>query len=87
MGPATLSDLHLLGIHSVAELAVQEGDELYLRLCHLTGVQQDPCCLDIFRCSVAQAQDPDLPEDQKNWWYWSGLRKRKLPARLSRKRA
>ena len=87
VGPATLSDLHLLGVHSVTELAVQDGDELYQRLCQLTGVQHDPCCLDIFRCSVAQAQDPDLPEEQQNWWYWSGLRKRKLPVRLSQKRA
>jgi nucleotidyltransferase/DNA polymerase involved in DNA repair len=83
VGPATLSDLHLLGVHSVAQLATKDGDELYQRLCQITGTQHDPCCLDIFRCCIAQARDPDLPEDQKNWWYWSNLRKRKLPGRLS----
>ena len=87
VGPATLSDLHLLGVHSVAELATRDGDELYQRLCQVTGVQHDPCCLDIFRCSVAQARDADLPVDQRNWWYWSERRKNNLPRRVSRKRA
>ena len=80
VGPATIADLHLLGVHSVPELASKDGDELYQRLCNLTGVQHDICCLDTFRCAIAQACDPKLPEDQKNWWYWSELRKRKSPA-------
>ncbi|HEX7286695.1 MAG TPA: helix-hairpin-helix domain-containing protein [Candidatus Angelobacter sp.] len=78
VGPATVADLRLLGVRSVADLARKDGDDLYQRLCELTGVQHDPCCLDIFRCAVAQARDPELPEEQKNWWYWSNLRKRKL---------
>jgi len=24
---------------------------------------------------VAQAKDPDLPIEQRQWWYWSKLRK------------
>jgi nucleotidyltransferase/DNA polymerase involved in DNA repair len=80
VGPATVADLHLLGVRSVAELATKDGDELYQRLCNVTGKQHDPCCLDVFRCAIAQARDPNLPEDQKNWWYWSELRKRKLPS-------
>jgi len=78
VGPATIADLHLLGVRSVADLARKDGDELYERLCNLTGVQHDLCCLDVFRCAIAQARDPDLPQDQKNWWYWSNLRKRKV---------
>lgn len=78
VGPAALADLHLLGVRSVAELATKDGDELYQRLCNVTGKQHDLCCLDVFRCAIAQARDPDLPEEQRNWWFWSQLRKREL---------
>lgn len=75
IGPAMLADLRLLDVHSVAELSRQDGDELYLRLCQRMGKQYDICCLDVFRCAVAQARDPELPPEQRNWWYWSRLRK------------
>jgi predicted RecB family nuclease len=75
VGPATLSDLRMLGIDSVAELALQDGQELYERLCQRTGKVQDACVLDVLRCAVAQARDPELPIEQRNWWYWSRLRK------------
>ena len=76
VGPAIIADLRVLGIHSVAELSLQDGKELYDRLCQRTGKQQDICCLDVFHCAIAQARDPVLPAEQKNWWYWSALRKR-----------
>jgi len=76
VGQATISDLRILGIHSVAELSHQDGKELYDRLCQRTGKQHDICCLDVFHCAVAQARDPHLPIEQRNWWYWSRLRKR-----------
>ena len=75
VGPAAISDLRILGVHSVAELSQQEGRELYDRLCQRTGKQHDICCLDVFCCAIAQARDPELPIEQKNWWYWSRLRK------------
>jgi nucleotidyltransferase/DNA polymerase involved in DNA repair len=75
VGPAAIADLRILGIHSVAELALQDGKELYARLCQRTGQQHDICCLDVFRCAVAQARDPELPIERRNWWYWSRLRK------------
>jgi nucleotidyltransferase/DNA polymerase involved in DNA repair len=65
VGPATLADLKLLGVHSVADLAERNGDELYNRLCEVTGKKHDICCLDVFCCAVAQARDPDLPADQR----------------------
>jgi len=79
VGPATISDLRVLGIHSVAELSLEDGKELYDRLCQRTRKQHDICCLDVFRCAIAQARDPHLPAEQKNWWYWSALRKRQQP--------
>jgi hypothetical protein len=75
IGPAMLKDFEILKVHSVAELARCDGDELYERLCRVTKTHHDICCLDVFRCAVAQARDPNLPEEQRNWWYWSRLRK------------
>ncbi len=75
VGAAAIADLRLLGIHSVAELSLQDGKELYNRLCQRTGKVHDICVLDVFRCAVAQARDPQLPIEQRNWWYWSALRK------------
>ena len=70
-----LRDFELLEITSVQQLAHREGHELYLELQKRTGSPQDPCVLDVFRCAIAQAQNPDLPLEQRNWWYWSRLRK------------
>jgi hypothetical protein len=70
-----LRDFELLGVESVAQLAEQDPRALYERLCFLTQSRQDPCVLDTFRCAVAQARDPELPEEQRRWWYWSSLRK------------
>lgn len=75
IGPATLGDFALLKIRTVAELAEQEPQNLYDRLCRLTGTRQDPCVLDVFHAAVAQARDPNLPAAQCQWWYWSRLRK------------
>ncbi len=82
VGPAALEDLHRLGVSTVAELARRDPDELYRRLCDLSGVRQDPCVLDTFRCAVAQARDPALPPEQRRWWWWSRQRKAgRLPGR------
>ena len=75
VGPATLRDLELLGIRNVSQLARQKPARLYQRLCRTTGQRQDICCLDVFSAAVAQARDPLLPAGQRQWWYWSRLRK------------
>jgi nucleotidyltransferase/DNA polymerase involved in DNA repair len=75
VGKATLADLQALGIRSVAALAEESGADLYERLCRLTGVRPDICCLDVFHCAVEQARDPHLSREKCNWWYWSRLRK------------
>ena len=76
VGPAMLRDFTLLNVRSVAQLGRQEPEEMYRRLCHITGQQQDPCVLDVFRAAVAQARVPYLPPEQCKWWYWSRERKR-----------
>jgi Pathogenicity locus len=75
IGPAMLRDFGLLGIRSVAQLARQNPEKLYERLCAKTGEPVDICCLDIFSAAVAQARNPRLRAEQRNWWYWSRKRK------------
>jgi Pathogenicity locus len=75
VGPAMLRDFDLLGIRSVKQLARQKPEALYEKLCVRTGQQVDICCLDVFAAAVAQAKNPRLPAEQRNWWYWSRKRK------------
>ena len=75
IGPAMMRDFEVLGIRSVEQLADCDARELYDRLCMITGDRHDPCCEDVFRCAVAQARNPHLPAEQRNWWYWTKVRK------------
>jgi nucleotidyltransferase/DNA polymerase involved in DNA repair len=75
IGKSIEANLHSLGVTSVSQLAAREGDDLYAALCDKTGTRQDPCVLDTFRCAVAQARNPKLPVEQRNWWWWSRQRK------------
>jgi hypothetical protein len=75
IGPAMLKDFQLLGIKNVDQLKKKDGKRLYAQLCRLTGTRQDPCVEDTLVCAVAQARNPNLPKAQRNWWYWSSVRK------------
>jgi hypothetical protein len=75
IGPAMLRDFEILGIRSVEQLARQQPESLYEKLCRVTGKSQDICCLDVFSAAVAQARNPRLPAEQRQWWYWSRKRK------------
>ena len=86
IGPAMVRDFQLLGVDSVAELARQDPEQLYKKLCRITGQHQDICVLDTFRAGVAQARDPNLPTAQCQWWYWSGLRKANSKQQITRKK-
>ena len=75
VGPAMLRDFEIVGVRSVAQLAKQNPERLYEPLCRVAPQHQDICCLDVFRAAVAQAQNPRLPIEQCQWWYWSRKRK------------
>ncbi len=75
VGPAIVRDFELLGIQSVAQLARRNPEKLYEQLCIKTGKAQDICCLDVFQAAVAQAKNPKLPLEKRQWWYWSRVRK------------
>jgi hypothetical protein len=77
VGPAMLRDFEILGIRDVTHLALQEPKKLYKKLCDVTGQQHDICCLDVFQAAVAQARNPRLPAEQRQWWYWSRKRKKR----------
>src|ERR1043166_8896184 len=77
IGPAMLKDFELLGISSVAQLRRRSPQRMYEELCRLRGQRLDPCCLDVFAAAVAQAKDPQLPIEQRQWWYWSKVRHKK----------
>ena len=76
VGPAALRDLHRLGINTADELRRADADQLFAKLCRITGKTYDPCVRDVFAAAIAQAKNPDLPEEQRDWWYWSRLRKK-----------
>jgi len=76
VGTAMLQDFEVLGIHKVAQLSRRSPARMYRQLCRLRRQVIDPCCLDMFVAAVAQAKDPNLPIEQRQWWYWSRVRKR-----------
>ena len=71
IGPAMARDLRLLGFDTPAQLAGQDPQDLYDRLCRLTGKHQDPCVLDVF-VSVTRFMDGD---DPRPWWDYTPERK------------
>ena len=75
VGPATIEDLRLLGIADMPDLARCDPQALYNELCRIKGQTVDICCLDVFCCAVAQAQNPQLPAEQRDWFWWSRQRK------------
>lgn len=87
VGPRVMEGLEDLGIGSVDQLGKQNPQDLYDRLSALRGERMDPCVLDTFTCAIAQANDPLLPADQRNWWYWSRVRKGQIPKPPVRKRS
>lgn len=72
VGPAVADDLIRLGIHSLEELAEQDPDEMYERLCNLDGKRHDPCVRDVF----AAVTDFARGGEAKPWWEYSRMRKR-----------
>ena len=71
VGPATLQDLLMLGVDTPAKLAASDPRLLYDELCRRAGQPVDICQYDIFCCAVAQARNENLPEECRNWAWWS----------------
>ena len=71
VGPAALSDFKLLGITTLAQLAAQDADRLYLRLCEETARRHDPCVHDVFAAAIHQARTGQAVD----WWSYTAARK------------
>jgi hypothetical protein len=56
VGPATLGNLHQLGIRTVRQLARRDALALYRSLCRRTGKRHDPCVIDVFMAIIHQAR-------------------------------
>jgi hypothetical protein len=74
VGPSLAEDIYNLGFRSCASLAEADPAMMYSSLCRQVGARVDPCVEDVFRCAVAQARDPSLPDEAQNWWYWTHYR-------------
>jgi hypothetical protein len=73
VGPATYQDLIKLDIHSIAQLAKADPDELYLRLQKITQQKQDPCVWDVFAAIIHEAKTGI----KQPWWEWTKVRKKR----------
>jgi nucleotidyltransferase/DNA polymerase involved in DNA repair len=71
VGRAMEADFHLLGIHTIEELAPHDADRLYLDLCQRTGARHDPCVHDTFVAAIHQARTGEA----RNWWDFTPARK------------
>ncbi|QKJ66056.1 mitomycin resistance protein [Deefgea piscis] len=72
IGPALAKDLQLLGITEATQLIGRSPYELYLALCDVTGVRQDPCVLDVL-ISITRFMAGEAPQP---WWAFTAERKR-----------
>ena len=48
VGPAAAEDLRRIGIRTPAQLAGRDAYDMYAQLCLATGVEHDPCVIDVF---------------------------------------
>ena len=76
VGKATYEDFIMLDIHTVEDLIGRDANQLFEELKKIRGLKHlDRCCEDVFTCAIKQAENPNLPKEQKQWFYWSKVRK------------
>ncbi len=81
IGPASAEDLWQLGYNAPGDLAGEHPYAMYLAYSSLVGELIDRCVEDVFRCAVAQAELPNLPDEALNWWAWTPHRgEQRLPS-------
>lgn len=71
VGPVIAGHLLRLGLHSKADLAVEDPCGSFERLCAMDGRQYDPCLEDVFTAAVHFSRgNPPRP-----WWEFTPSRK------------
>ena len=75
VGKATIEDFKKINIFKVEDLIGKNSEALFRKLQQVTGHAHNICCVDVFQAAIAQAENVNLPEEQKDWFYWSNVRK------------
>ena len=70
VGKAVALDLWNLGYREVRELAIEDPQGMYNRLCELQKTKVDICMLYTFRCAVYFARTADPDPELLKWWNW-----------------
>jgi len=70
VGKSVAGDLIGLGYNQVCDLAGEDPEEMYERLCNQCGVKVDRCMLYVFRCAVYYASEESRDSEKLKWWYW-----------------
>jgi len=70
VGPRVAEDLRLLGYRGPEDLAGEDPEAMYQRLCDLRGERIDRCMLYVFRCAVYCVSTPNPDPDLTQWWKW-----------------
>jgi len=70
IGPSMAQDLRDLGYFAVRDLAGQDPEKMYKRLCLIHDMRIDRCVLYVFRCAVYFASERDHDPELLKWWSW-----------------
>ena len=71
IGRAMAADLRIMGITSPEQLIGKDPFELHQQLCRVTGMNQDPCVIDVFM-SITSFMNGEPP---RPWWHFTATRK------------
>lgn len=76
IGPKMCDRLHMLGIHTVEQLAQADPDELYSQLEEIQGVHQVVCLWDVFAAAIHEARTGQ----KTSWLVWRPARQKRQAA-------
>ena len=75
IGPNMADHLWRIGIHSKADIAAGDPEDIYIKDCKLQGDYLDRCVLYVYRCvhavCNAEIQNKTLEPALHKWWNWS----------------
>ena len=70
VGKVMKQDLLLLGYQCIEDLQGCDPQEMYDRLCKLTGAKQDRCVLYVFRLAKYFSENTRYDREKLKWWNW-----------------
>lgn len=70
VGKSIARDLINIGYSSVDDLAGENPEEMYSKLCIFQGGHVDRCVLYVFRCAVYFAENETCDPELLKWWNW-----------------